>query len=862
MAFQMAETLFSFELLVEYVRLDKLVKGKRLKPALGVRLLDFPTLLIYPRDAGEPEGQHDSDSGTSEYSFHRGKSCLFKIGLDSLHLHLSNTPLYTMVLDISSEIPKFVGGSLVPLAKLTERIKADVAERGISTPSAHGERVLVAVCNLMGEKIGDISLGYKLLSLGGNLIPHIPESQIYKVGSAQGKGEGTRFADTRVNDVEEARVILQPKPECSSVLLQKVELEGKQTDIIVSESKAKMESLKSTGTQTEGTIKKAKTIEVFRPTFDSETNLAVFYPPPLYYSRPVKRLEEHNSNRYTSVNTTMEGFSAEDHFSEEEEKDAGGDPPKSYLCQSVDKTKSRRPTLAPLLTPGDTIRQLPLLNALLVELSQLNIQPQQQNFSYHPNLTPLYKPEPQQFSTAAPEDQSKPQIPSAAISSTPRGRRSPSPRIRTNKCFGCSAASMSASPPKMEKVKWQRPKQAKRTTGSIPRTKLVYRLTNTVRLRMLRTNPELLKVHEYKEQHPKAQEQRTTQNVSHHSGAKTRKTQKPDGIKRREVFNRIAKLDKNDQTLMNSRVMHVPEEDHAQSQPWTKQGQSPSPVSEGVECNTQSFSSLDDVSKGSPEKKSSHYEEDKKMTVDISHVFSQNSDHNDEESWSDVSQPQSCTVNLTAHSILLDEKGSTVTSPVHKYSDSEHVEYPDDFETTEGSSPDFHSSPEPALISSRRAVSEDRFNLGSGPQSGQEAALSTLIKADVSPQRSLKGTYLIRARSESSDDSVSGPESVRARHQYRFQHSEEAAEGPSNPRDLGGSTSQQSDRFRDTPSVLYSCRYTSDSDPQFVPSPGSEISLTEHEDEEMEDELGSLGFENKYRHISELVINKLPGYTL
>ncbi|XP_067091846.1 microtubule-associated protein 10 [Osmerus mordax] len=189
------ETLFSFELFVKYIRVDKLKSWKGSEElALGVRLLDFPTLLIYQPDSAM---LHDRDRDeyakknelcryqfeTFEYAFNKGKSCLFKINLDSLHTHLSNTPLYAMVLDMSDEIPKLMGTSQISLAKLINQIRCDVEAHGISTPSAQGEKTIVGIFNLMGQNIGFISLGYKLISLGSSLLTHIPENRRIPRGS-------------------------------------------------------------------------------------------------------------------------------------------------------------------------------------------------------------------------------------------------------------------------------------------------------------------------------------------------------------------------------------------------------------------------------------------------------------------------------------------------------------------------------------------------------------------------------------------------------------------------------------------------------------------------------------------------------
>ncbi|KAK5853760.1 hypothetical protein PBY51_014890 [Eleginops maclovinus] len=133
------ETLFSFELLVESIKVEKESQVSD-ELALGVRLLDFPTLLIYQPEKSNAGVKQHADNGKDqqgEYAFNRGKSCFFKMNLNSLHTHLSNTPLYAMVLDVKEEIPKLVGSSLVSLAKAMDRIRQDVNERGVSTPSSH-----------------------------------------------------------------------------------------------------------------------------------------------------------------------------------------------------------------------------------------------------------------------------------------------------------------------------------------------------------------------------------------------------------------------------------------------------------------------------------------------------------------------------------------------------------------------------------------------------------------------------------------------------------------------------------------------------------------------------------------------------
>ncbi|CAL8300161.1 unnamed protein product [Merluccius merluccius] len=138
------ETLFSFEVLVDYVRIDSEHIQVSDELALALRLLDFPTLIIYQPEKGgsvPPGRAHHVGKGKeggeqaglssfrSEHAFHKGKSCLFKVNLDTLHCQLSNTPLYAMVLDVKDEIPKLVGTSLISLAQLVDKIRLDVNAR-------------------------------------------------------------------------------------------------------------------------------------------------------------------------------------------------------------------------------------------------------------------------------------------------------------------------------------------------------------------------------------------------------------------------------------------------------------------------------------------------------------------------------------------------------------------------------------------------------------------------------------------------------------------------------------------------------------------------------------------------------------
>jgi hypothetical protein len=59
-------------------------------------------------------------------------------------------------------------------------IMEDIRRLGDTVPSVHGDKGLFKVFNLMGKEIGYIILGYRLMSLGSGLIPHIPANAIVK----------------------------------------------------------------------------------------------------------------------------------------------------------------------------------------------------------------------------------------------------------------------------------------------------------------------------------------------------------------------------------------------------------------------------------------------------------------------------------------------------------------------------------------------------------------------------------------------------------------------------------------------------------------------------------------------------------
>ncbi|ROI46712.1 Microtubule-associated protein 10 [Anabarilius grahami] len=757
------ETLFSLELVIDYVRVDG-ARGSVLAPAVGVRFLDFPTLLIYQSEHEDvssksgcadlcvsPEALSQQDDGDNlKYSFHKGKSCLFKMHLDSLHTHLLNTPLYAMVLDVKDEIPKLIGSSLISLAKVMERIKLDVGKHGIGCPSAYGERLLTSICNLMGKSIGAISLAYKIVSLGAHLIPHIPENTVGEVSVTRGEAEQHESVHAKC---EMPTKVTENHP--GNVLSPQISLDGQSSDVVIS------------GLPAEQRVSWTEDAQEYTE----------FCPPPLFYSSGLKNQQERKS--FTGLLEAIESLNIED--PEDGNNEDVHDFPeisavKADRSSKLTSTPRSRHEEADSAQLGNVIRQLPLLNALLVELSQLNGLTQEQPLSIHPHLAWLY--------TSAP---------GAKTESQKTINASPKQRPCQCKIKGGVKSVKSASGAKKNEEKLQ------------PKRTLKYGLTKSFRLRLKLVKPGLAKRHECIKHQNIKQDQPTKQTSSDHKRV------------RKSVY-RGHDLDETIETLVSSIEMD------------------PTPIKTAS-------------SKRSNESLAKHVaettldERDKKVQVHIPSALSDRSEQH-----SDLNNPgiQSFKENS--------REDSRASSRPRKSSLSngsfEQEEYQDDFtslNTTDGYSPDPLSSPEP----NRR-----KTNSGSST-STQNRGLPVPVKAENSPLRSLKGTHVIRPRVQTSALSLSSDDS------------EDESSGSGRCRRPGsqssGQKTQKSESFDSDPAEkgMTFSRVSKDSDSPANNPVLKSISSPEHSDaEEERDKLGSLGLDRNCHHISELVFNKLPGYTL
>ncbi|KAG7999956.1 hypothetical protein GBF38_002050, partial [Nibea albiflora] len=188
---------------------------------------------------------------------------------------------------------------------------------------------------------------------------------------------------------------------------------------------------------------------------------------------------------------------------------------------------------------------------------------------------------------------------------------------------------------------------------------------------------------------------------------------------------------------------------------------------------------------------------------------------------------------------------------------NEEADYADDFNSLEPSDA-YSSSPEPSRAKTPRSpVRLDLRTSDSGSEIFQRrAVLPVPVKAPSSPQRTLRGTHIIRPRTHTSALSFSSDDGDRDKSASlqticsRKQMTESGGvERSSGADSFMSSRGQRSESTRNSSPVRgFSVESVSSFEPQ--------------EAEELEDELGSLDFRKEYQHISKLVANKLPGYTM
>lgn len=801
-----AETLFSFEILVECVSITE--KGSKVSDelAIGVRLLDFPTLLIY-----QPQQRSDGDpcagSRRGEYIFNKGKSCFFQMNLNCLHSQLLNSPLYAMVLDVKEELPRLVGTSLISLAKVVARIWLDVTENGLSSPASYGERGIAAVCNLKGEKIGSISLSYKLLSVGASFLPHITDFRGDKSpGSLVPQGDGIL--------VEKVSADVYPH-ECGNAFLGQEEM----TDIKLNDcGSAKVNQEDRVSVVEDVPQPEKEILQRHTETGGFEDFLTVFCPPPLVYNSSFENGNKNEQENCTSLTPESVGFTYEDSEEETSSKveEMSSPTANQRLRQDAQAARTQCKSATTLNNLGEVLQQLPLLNALLVELAQLKDQNPKRPLSIHPNLAWIYRP-------AFAE--------SAGKHNDPLQKAQRKPLQKTTILAHSNAkmrTSRNSSVPLKGECARRKGRQADiNTSKTAPAKKFIYGTTKTFNMRRnLNSRPR-------NERHECLELIKSEANTS----ITKEKAVSPNRIKAHKIkspLNRSAGLDENVETMMQSMQVNTG-------------------IQEMVRTSQKNLE--DEVGKQqSKERPSLSCRRSLKVihlpSVDVDGSVSSKARRH---TASDQSLSGSDRHTAKAESLGSGKDISPKSSASYTSGEENREErYDDDFNSLEPSdvdSPEPVTSPESSKTP-RSTLRHGRCASESDPESFcSRSALPVPIKASTSPQRALMGTHIIRPQTHAPTQSFHAGD----------KHSSVSSQ----------ILPKQSGRSRRSPggdSYMSSEGQYSESHKNCKPVGGfsreSVSSFEQDEVEELSDELGSLDFRMQAQPISNLFTNKLPGYTM
>nr|XP_020032231.1 microtubule-associated protein 10 [Castor canadensis] len=463
MAAAAAERLFSLELLVDWVRLEAgpPPSPRAPNPGLAFRLLDFPPLLVRPPAAPAPASLHGA------ISFGRGKACLFRLRPAALRRPLLRAALLQL-----PPAPRLLGTCDIPLAAV-----------------AQGRRDTFALRDPAGQRVGVVALFHRLTDLG--------DRPAATLGPARGD-PGSRALDA-----------LEPRPRDAGTPA------AVQRDPEEALSRSKAHSQDASSSQDPRTDPDAagsassrdRSVSPLHPEV-AEWDFAAntFCPPPLYYTNwtqektPPPARVEITIEPHRNVPEELDGVIPEtklvnppthpslpkhENSATQERPPKLANPPHIQDVGAVNQTPGHPQTEQNMI---NTIRQLPLLNALLIELSLLYNQPVASPTHVHPHLAWLYRTE-----DKAQESSTK----STCQSGSKRDERSVGEHEKT----------VSSQYAKSQVENLKKGEYFEKNNGGPPKKvakgRLLYGLTNTLRLRLKQTNPDMLIVHEKREQYRK-----------------------------------------------------------------------------------------------------------------------------------------------------------------------------------------------------------------------------------------------------------------------------------------------------------------------------------------------------------------------
>ncbi|XP_063162876.1 microtubule-associated protein 10 [Candoia aspera] len=839
------EHLFSLELLVESARVEPRLLPTPLpvsgpfRPAVALRLLDFPTLLVRaPEAAPGPV-----------VPFGRGKSCLFRLRPDALKGLLRRSPLHALLLALppDSGPARLLGSSSVCLAAAAEEL--------LLGSGPVGGRGHFPLRDLMGEPVGELKLSYRLNSLGSSGLEHFEREAA--TDEAQAGDQQPQQLPCPPGKAAERRVSLE------------LISEGEE-DQDPAPGGGSQGSLSSPSTDPEPFTSSSSGEEIAG---ELEIDTNAFCPPPMYYSHQTEKCcpspkpnarviimaaQDSPPKEGTSLPFVKEepAISTEEAFL-----------PSPYRVGSSEQLRQ-------------TLSQLPLLNALLVELSLLNSQPLPPGPSaVHPQLAWLYQNT--EEGTKTPPSNGKNLCAcwdDKKHSPHRRERgRSPSPKLKRNHpdrlkgiCPICPGKAFT------KQIYLERPLSPEKINtkeNSPPRRKLTYGLTNTLRLRLQRSNPGMLKVHEKREHRRKKLGEISFEKKGKRSLAKEKIFQgsfdchpKSSGqCDEKSIPDQNAQINENVETLIQSSA-------DRNSPMTTKKISSRIPKKVGA-----SGVKSRDNAKGKhlPEIVDSSYKE-KSLEVHLPRVFLQDTEA--------LENPINAKIEKCVHHdgcnisyIYKDRQiNNFEKSHARKNSDSvvnsENAAYSEDFTSIDSCGISFEapeSSPEPLPINSdhsQSGIDSDSKNSKSLPAKCISPLLP--IPSAISPVQTLKKTYDLKSIKKKTDIGLNKYDDSLARtlrDQLTVHEKETKVTQTSEDNQEYSDTNCNIAKSQSSVEKSHSVRTSQVS--SYLPSSVSDLELSGLEeskapDKEKEDGFGMMDITNRCKHISELVINKLPGYTM
>ncbi|XP_074846263.1 microtubule-associated protein 10 [Carettochelys insculpta] len=870
------EGLFSLELLVEWVRLELPPRGP-LRPAVALRLLDFPTLLVRAPEPGSPPGPL--------VPFGRGKSCLFRLApgaLRGLQLHA-----LLLALPAGPGAPRLLGSCCVPLAPAAEDLLRP--PQGGTWPDSRGRRGRYPLRDLMGERVGELALGYRLSSLGPALVGHLPADLGQGVAGKELPSSPRCAPDSQCKS--EPRLQGGPVEQEPGLALSG----GSEPEPLHREEVGELESEPSVQPPSPGSQASLPPGEEEVKELEIESN--IICPPPLYYTcLSAKPLPAQAPGMIVVAQPPVpqEQIPNVPPLPVQEACPDRGQPA-GALAQSLGSTQQLRNTLS----------ELPLLNALLVELSLLNNQTLQVGPSaVHPQLAWLYRKVEENTEASSPPSESKRpgRKDKETISNPSAGFKRSQQQFSKFGSFALREPGTGKGTKKYAVSKNSGFDKKSETKENTPqRKKLFYGLTNTLRLRLQQTNPDMLILHERREQLRKRQlemgrgEKKGKSSISKRSLFRNTAEQCLMSSRhpaRGGILEQNTQHDENIETLIQSSVeknystiirenISEPRKHAAYNRPNNHEENTKEENPYEVSTN----SSIEGTTV-----KTAYKEKD--MEIHLPRAFTQDTDakrnKTDEEAVRDIHDKAMDDYNASILGYHQPGSNSLESNPELKYSDDfvgspENTAYSEDFTSADYTGRDsvtLDSSPEPALVSQKHTCSDmesesKKSRISEKSLRTESISAPVPVASTVSPVHSLRRLHDIKAKKQSSHAavsmSVSDSSPAGSLEQELTSCNKEDSKIDQNITHAPDVKSKQansdiSSAVKGQTSLEKSQSLRTSQVSSYLPSNMSDLELSGVEnsisDKEEDDDFGTLSIPNQYKHISELVVNKLPGYTM